>query len=94
MRNKRRTRREGRRFFVLAFATAVGLMAIAMPAIPSPALGSGASACSSSPATRCCACGDTDGEFYCHGGAYMGSPYCDEGTEFCERRLCRSPQLQ
>lgn len=94
MRDKQSACRESRRFFVLASVIAAGLMAIVMLPAPSPALGSSGAACSSSPTARCCACGDTDGDFYCHGGAYMGSPYCDDGTEFCERRLCRSPQLQ
>lgn len=60
-------------FFALALIAAA-LVAVTVPPIPS--LQAMSMACQAGPTTKCCSCGEQDGEPFCKGGAYIGAVSC------------------
>lgn len=69
-----------------ALLVAASLLFLGAPKTPS--LAAYTATCDYSAGEGCCACYTEDDEFRCHGGAKLGSTYCDSGTEFCAKTFC------
>ena len=80
----KRTWSEGRRWLITG-AVAAPLLLVAVP--PMPSVEAAGFACQMSAENKCCTCGDRDGEFFCHGGATIGSEYCDD-PDYCSGVVC------
>ena len=51
----------------------IAALLVAPTVSPIPSLEAMSAACQAGPQTKCCTCGEQDGEPFCKGGAYIGA---------------------